>query len=188
MKMNQITISKKEDGKVQIVFIDETCKVQRTIKNDHIFKNSTSNNEAMPLSKFIESFPELNHQFSNQNGGWNTYHKATLRYLSAVKASLRCEYPFYITDEKGEGLSINSISNNTIIRDYYGLPHNAPYCMISDDHRDLTLPVSLDDTMKYIAYYGFKGMVNDLDIVPISEEEVGKLLDDMAGHFNGQMQ
>lgn len=165
---NNIRLEKLEQNKIRVVFKDEYSRVQKTLKIENAdieqITLEVNKKENFVLSDFINKYPKLHDYICD--GGHNSYHHSTMYYLSSVKASLACGYPFYIGSENG-GLDLEEIDRLTML--YYNLPED--YIIIHDKDEDFKFPLSVDDAVSYIVFYGgFKDMVNDIDVKPISIE------------------
>lgn len=171
--MSQITLSKK-DKFIQVTFKDKYNVVEELIDLETEIKHQIEDDIHISLSDFIRDFTDLHRYLADKNGGWSDYHMATTRYISAIKSELKSGCPFYVTDEKGKGLSISPICERFYLS-VFGLDDGNAYCKVKDDERGLSIPLSLDDSIEYIVYYGFKDMVNDLGMSPMEDEKLVSL-------------
>lgn len=177
--MSQITLSKK-DNIIYVTFKDEYNTVKELIDLHTEIQHQIKDDICMSLSDFIRDFSDLHRYLANKNGGWSDYHKAVGYYISAIKSELKSGCPFYVTDKKRRGLSVSSICEHFYLS-AFELDDGKVYYQVKDDDRNMSLPLSLDDAIEYIVYYGFEDMENDLAVLPMEDK---KLVEISNGYKN----
>jgi hypothetical protein len=157
------------DGNAVVQIKDATVKEKFTVSFPSNYYDDIEliTSKEWMLSDFISNFGELHARLAHDL----VYQESTAKYLSAVAFKIQIHAPIYV----GDIFKIDEIGYE--VSKFLGLEEQ-DYHAVTDVEKGIkNLLVTDDEAVRYVAYFGFKGMINDMGIEPITEAEIASIID-----------